>query len=198
MKVAFVAAVLLAFATLALAQHHCETPSVWEGRHWRRDPKFNFTDHQFMHYDRFNRKIATIDEIFESVRKRDFFWNIMLFDQKTRYEINLKTKECKRHELNEPFRPFEIPHDAHFVDDLDLGTDAFPGGGVEVSVFDIDALKTKGFFWQGVVTKVACIPVRDLMYDSKIKNFYESHFFDITLGISNPNVFVPPAECHQA
>ena len=45
---------------------------------------------------------------------------------------------CTRSSLYEAFRPFNIPFDAKLVDVLEIGSNADPEAGVEVSVWEGD------------------------------------------------------------
>jgi hypothetical protein len=46
----------------------------------------------------------------------------------------------------------------------------------------------------GTWTYQACLPVRVVRYSAQYGRS-ETSFFDITAGISNPNVFIPRPEC---
>ena len=43
--------------------------------------------------------------------------------------------KCVRKELREPFHRFELPHNATFLGEGTIGTNAFPGLGVNVAAF---------------------------------------------------------------
>jgi len=49
----------------------------------------------------------------------------------------------------------------------------------------------------GVWTLQSCLPVRHISHSSKFGRT-EIQFYDITAGISNPSVFIPPSHCLTA
>lgn len=56
------------------------------------------------------------------------------------YQIELsanKTGKCVRKELTEPFHRLEIPHNATFLGEATIGSNALPGLGVNVALFGI-------------------------------------------------------------
>ena len=56
--------------------------------------------------------------------------------QQLGYRLNLRTKECEKFKLTEPFRYFGVPDDAHFDEDRIIGSLAAPGAGLEVARYD--------------------------------------------------------------
>ncbi len=54
------------------------------------------------------------------------------------YKLNLKTKECEKFTLNEPFREVGVPLGARLEGELEIGTAAFPGAGVRVQVYEAE------------------------------------------------------------
>ena len=57
-----------------------------------------------------------------------------------------------------------------------------------------------GEYWTGVFSLRNCYPIREVVIaDFEKVNFTTTtNFFDIVLGISNPDDFIPPPECQQA
>ena len=47
------------------------------------------------------------------------------------------------------------------------------------------------------VTDKQCVPVHEVVYRS-IQDSVSTGFYDVTLGINDPNVFTPPEECKGA
>lgn len=52
--------------------------------------------------------------------------------------------------------------------------------------------------WLGQFTLEGCIPVREVIANGNINQSVTTTFYDVTLGIGNPNIFIPPPECQEA
>ena len=74
----------------------------------------------------------------------------------------------------------------------DFGADVVkverPGTGDELRFWGNDK------DWDAAVTSKGCIPVNENFFDKRV-GFINRQFFDVVLGISDPNVFIPPATC---
>ena len=57
-----------------------------------------------------------------------------------------------------------------------------------------------GEYWIGVFTLRNCYPIREVVIADyqQVNSTITTNFFDIVLGISNPDDFIPPPECQQA
>jgi hypothetical protein len=108
------------------------------------------------------------------------------------YDLNLATRECRKFNPFFPWRPYEIPEDSHFLGQYTLGgqllvqewSDAVPGVRAET--------------WLGQFTVSDCIPVREVIANGNISQSVTTTFYNIVSGISDPNIFIPPAECQVA
>lgn len=54
------------------------------------------------------------------------------------YSLNLRTRECVRFFLHEPFRVIGVPEGARYYGEHYLGSSAAPGAGLEVKDFSAD------------------------------------------------------------
>jgi len=185
---------LLALVAIVKAQHHCDAPKEFEARVFRVDVEKKTESRARLAYDSENQRIAHVDEVDTHHKDREFFHEIVLFHEKTRYLINLKKKECKKESISFPFRRFGVPVNASFVGEATIGTEALSNAGVLTNLWE-EENKDEGRFWFGSFTHNGCIPVHDHFRD-KTHGLMQSSFFDVVLGISNPNVFVPPKECN--
>jgi len=98
---------------------------------------------------------------------------------------------------------YAIPPSAEFVKQSELGT---YNEGMTVNEF---AWKTQvgddNLYYQVVTTAHSCVPVTEQLYyknstktgDAKLDEYksFIAQYSDIVLGISNPNVFIPPRSC---
>ena len=65
------------------------------------------------------------------------------FLQKTRYRVNLQTKQCEKRSLNDTFRPIGVPDYAKYVDTVEIGSNAVPNAGIAVNFWAGDNPGTK-------------------------------------------------------
>jgi len=195
-KAVVLAVVLFAAATAVFAQHprHCEAPYELEAHGLQWDMKEQFALRGRFFYDAHMERTAMIEEVMNGTSD-DYFHTIHLHREHVSYYVNLKTKVCTSAHLDRPFRHIQIPRDAHFVGDAIVGTNAFPEAGVLTTHWHHKNTNPK-FEWYGVFTdgSVGCVPVLDHFHDDNIGTV-ETRFFDVVLGIGDPNVFVPPHDC---
>ncbi len=90
-------------------------------------PERDYYDELFLHKEvRLSVNYLSINEVVSSITL-----------QKMGYRLNLKTKECQKYTLNEPFREVGVPLGARMVGELEIGTAAIPGAGVRVQVYEM-------------------------------------------------------------
>jgi len=141
-------------------------------------------------YDASYHRTSIYEEI-DTSKETDHYHRIRLFNEKLEYTVNLKTQECKITALEHKWHRFGVPSNATFLDTYEIGTDAFPHGGVLVNAWHDTFLDEK---WHGTFTDLACLPVHERIFTNATGHIWTS-FYDVTLGISNPNIFVPPKGC---
>ncbi|XP_065184342.1 mammalian ependymin-related protein 1-like isoform X2 [Sycon ciliatum] len=173
----------------------CVSPATWEGRCITSQvgQSASFSEgFSLFSYDSSEERIAIKNELVEG-DKREFYEEIFLFKQKLGYKINLKTRQCFNYTLLEPFRPIEVPTNATSRGEEYIGVSSVPGASVLVTLWSADTTIGR---YSGSWTAVDCIPVMD-SYVSATKGFIHRTFYDVVIGIPNPDVFVPPGECFQ-
>ena len=185
---------LVAGLALTYAQEpkRCISPATWEARVLRVDPSKAFDSLGKFSYDAPNMRTRFIEEVDES-QERSFYDELFLFKEKIGYRFNIREKTCVRFNLTEPFRAIEVPPEARSFGSLYIGSSAAEGAGVLVDVW---GGQTERGRYSGSWTSVGCIPVNDA-YVSTQTGVAIASFFDVTGGISDPNIFIPPAECQQ-
>jgi len=193
------AAIVLALALCVVAvfaQHprHCRAPEEFEAHVDEWDVKEQWGVRARFVYDAHQERTATYEEI-QNATDDDYFHSIHLFREQKTYRINLKTKVCTVGNLQFPFRHIEIPRDAHFVGEAIVGTSAFPDSGVLTTHWHHHSDSPK-FEWYGVYTDrdLGCVPVMDHFHDDQ-RGTVETRFYDVVLGIADPNIFVVPSSC---
>jgi hypothetical protein len=85
-----------------------------------------------------------------------------------------------------------VPQNASFAGELYIGTSAIKDAGVLATIWEYKFIDPSGFNsnYTGIWTNEFCLPVSAVYNQQTHINFY-----DITLGIQDPNVFTPSKEC---
>jgi len=200
MKVAAVvalAAVLCVVAVVAQHPRHCAAPAEFEAHVFQMDHKEQFYRRGHFAYDSRGERTSLFEEVMNGTDD-EYFHTIHLFRERTTYRFNLKTKTCTKENLNHRFHRIEIPRDAHFVGDAIIGTNAFMNSGLDTTHW-FHENKTEKWSWYGVYTErdAGCVPINDDFHDENIGHV-STNFYDVVLGISDPNVFVPDSACPRA
>uniref|UniRef100_A0A3Q3FP61 Mammalian ependymin-related protein 1 n=1 Tax=Labrus bergylta TaxID=56723 RepID=A0A3Q3FP61_9LABR len=104
-----------------------------------------------------------------------FFEYIFLYQSLVMFQIDQKTKDCSKIALTEAWDPFDIP--------VQEWSDRKPARQHET--------------WVGVYTLKDCYPVQET-YVRNSSVTTSTRFFNLQLGISDPDVFTPPSTCQSA
>merc|ERR1711922_58787 len=186
--------VLCALVAAAAAQQPkpCQTPPQWQGKFERRADKFNFTKYAEISYDETNKRVREMEFLIDGANKTAYDV-LYLHNVNEEYRIDLKTKNCTKHPLSRPFIPFGMPDGARYVGAANVGPVNIPDEHATVIIFEGVDEEEKARF-SGTVTSPDCVPVQST-YVSNRTGFVHTTFFDITGGIPDPTVFIPPANC---
>ncbi|XP_078591629.1 mammalian ependymin-related protein 1-like [Branchiostoma floridae x Branchiostoma japonicum] len=190
---------LLLFLFVAVAAvysqvpERCEAPSAFESRIGRLDTIRGYFVRGKMSYDARNMRTRIVEEV-ETREDKEYYDVLYLHNTQPgkEYRYNLKTKQCETRMLNNSFRRFEIPEDAHPFGEFTIGTKGQPGEGVDVTMWG--GRTSMGGEFVGVFTLAGCVPVTDRYFRNE-SSFDNTDFYDVTLGISNASIFIPPHEC---
>ncbi|XP_035657336.1 mammalian ependymin-related protein 1-like [Branchiostoma floridae] len=190
---------LLLFAAVCVAVTYsqvlepCMAPDLWEARVSRIDPEKRFSERARMSYDATNRRVRRIEEV-NLLEDKEFYDVLYIHNTEpgTEYRLNLKTKECQKREMSNAWRPFQVPPNSTFLGESYIGTGAVPGAGVLTELWSNTFEDGDKYF--GVYTVEGCIPIQEEFYSNRT-GLVSTFFFDVTAGISDPNVFIPPREC---
>jgi len=189
-------AVALLCVVAVMAQHprHCEAPREFEAHVLQSDFHEKFARRGHLAYDAEGERTSFYEHV-ENGTDHEHFHVIHLFRERRVYRLNLRTKVCTLEHSDAHFRPIGIRREAHFVGEAYIGTNAFENSGLLTTHWD-HRNKTEHMEWYGVFTdrEVGCVPVSDDYTDDTVGHV-QTHFFDVALGISDPNVFVPDSSC---
>ncbi|KAL5009386.1 hypothetical protein ScPMuIL_014967 [Solemya velum] len=142
-------------------------------------------------YDATNTRVRIVEEVKEG-SSDNFYDKLDLFNIQRRYVVNLKTRVCNTTSLTRPFRPFAVPFDARFETQANLGV--IGNQQEEVTVQNFSGNTTDGGRYLIGVSSPDCLPIYDF-YNSNSTGFVRTNFFDLTMGIVDPSIFIPPREC---
>ncbi|XP_062502250.1 mammalian ependymin-related protein 1-like [Corticium candelabrum] len=189
---------VILFSCLAIAAAQvpkaCETPPVWHGIEVGKDYDSQFERRRTLHYDEPNERVHFID--YDKVNTTyETHIELFLHKQKEHYSVDLRTGQCTRSPLTEPFRPFSIPPTARFVGEFVLGSTAVAGAGAIVDVWSGLDMFRGGNFTVGV-TNAGCVPIFFDHFTERY-GYYHAQWYDIQLGIDIPTIFDVPRQCEE-
>ncbi|XP_046579778.1 LOW QUALITY PROTEIN: mammalian ependymin-related protein 1-like [Haliotis rubra] len=181
---------LLVAVTLAQQPHPCRSPEQFEGRLSTFDPDRRFYRTARFAYDDRQRRFREFEEV-QVGRDVDFFDKLYLFNEGKEYRVNLRTRTCNETGITRPWIPFGVPPDARFRGNADIGAAGVPDEHVIVNLFD-GTIDNNPYFMTASGTD--CIPIQAGFFSNDTGGVL-TDFFDISIGISDPEAFIPPREC---
>ncbi|XP_035826505.1 mammalian ependymin-related protein 1-like [Aplysia californica] len=135
-------------------------------------------------------------ELWPAVGYKITTYNKLLYftcTQNKEYKINLKARNCTVGALTRPFIHFGIPPDAKYTGTANVGPVNIPDEHATVILFEGTDRESGGFYY-GEVTSPDCVPVASGYYSNQT-GYLHTSFYDITGGIPDPSVFIPPSNC---
>eukprot|EP01122_Echinamoeba_exundans_P002820 TRINITY_DN12804_c0_g1_i1.p1 TRINITY_DN12804_c0_g1~~TRINITY_DN12804_c0_g1_i1.p1 ORF type:complete len:233 (+),score=52.11 TRINITY_DN12804_c0_g1_i1:44-742(+) len=196
--VLLLAAISAVHAAAPTAVEPCCAPSQFEGISAQWDPREKFHRNAQISYDAVNSRVSV--KWNQRVREVSHLFNaIFLYNQKTLYFVDENHTgehvfKCEKHVLNEQFPLDCVPTDALYE-----GSRTLAGNQLLVDVW---SFQTQSFNNQ----TIKAFDMRSRNGCWQVAGLNRSHRFgldfhmmwDLTSGIQNPNVFVPPKECTNA
>jgi len=197
LAVAALAVALFAVAVTAQHPRHCEAPHEFEAHAMQFDHKLQFARRGHFAYDAREERTSIFEEVMNNTND-DYFHVIELFRERKRFRFNLKTKVCTVEQINHRFHRIEIPRNASFRGEAIIGTNAFDNAGLLTTHWHHHDKQAKTE-WFGVFTprEIGCVPIGDEFHDEQIGHM-STQFFDVVLGIGDPNIFIPESQCPRA
>jgi len=198
-KLILIAALALCAVAAVNAQHHrhCAAPSEFEAHVFQMDPKETFFRRGHFAYDSRQERTSMFEEI-RNGTDDEAFHVISLFREHKAFRYNLKTKTCSVEAIHHRFHRIEIPMNATFEGEAIIGTNAFNNAGLLTTHWHHEN-KAEQWSWYGVYTdrEIGCVPVADEYHDQSPNGIGRVHtnFFDVVLGIADPNIFIPNSAC---
>lgn len=190
---------LLAVGTQAQIGRLCSVPIAWEGK----TSSYNYVrgthDIGLVAYDSANRRVFEREVIASGTPGMKFYERIYFFDEKVMYTITQNgNRECIKQTIpsSEQWRPFGPPTNATLAQEINIGV---VGEGFTANQFVLTPQRNRnGYYYLGTYTYKDCAPVMEMIERTPgdVSHSMTTQFSDITLGIGDPNMFIPPANCH--
>ncbi|XP_010891117.1 mammalian ependymin-related protein 1 [Esox lucius] len=172
----------------------CLAPLQWEGRSVEYDHNTGRNTRAMVSYDAQNQRIRLLQQNKRHTPCQKYFEFIYLFKSQVLFQIEQKTKQCSKITLTQAWDPFDIPINSTYEDQYFIGG---PGDMIEVQEWSDRKPARKNEAWVGVYTVKDCYPVQET-YTRNSSVTTSTRFFDLQLGISDPEVFTPPSSCQSA
>ncbi|CAG2226310.1 unnamed protein product [Mytilus edulis] len=157
------------------------------------DYEQKYQEYRRLSYDETNKRERQIAEV-DVGGDKAYYDRLILYNENKNYTLNLKTRICTVSAINRPFHYRGVHPNAKFDGLFELGAVGVPGEVVAVQAFSANETNE---YYTGLVTYPSCYPVQNLHF-SKTHGFEHSDYFDLHIGITDLNVFVPPTECLKA
>merc|ERR1711934_104527 len=199
MKVLILSAIVAACLALASAQkpEECLSPGLISADVAFFDPQKQETVIAKYFYDMGQKRSASVDEVFENGENRTFYWFIDLGQEHKLYDIHFITKDdMKCRVFNNPneFEPLGVPQNSTWRGTITIAL------GLFANMWTHD-FHRHGYIahWEGTFSEKeqGCLPINmnNVVHG---RGFTHTAFYNITIGITNPDVFVPPPACNNA
>ncbi|KAJ8276351.1 hypothetical protein COCON_G00081030 [Conger conger] len=183
---------VLAATVVAQKPHPCKSPPLMVGRLSLIYPKGEMFVYERFTYDALGKRIRLRAQGVE--HNHSFYEDLlMLFREGVVYQISYKNQTCTKKPMDMPFQPIEIPQDATLQSQIILGSSSGPGQGLLVNNWMGEIPEQKAKFYT-TFTEFGCLPLSSL-YTTDETGWILSSFFDILIGIDDPQDFIPPDFC---
>ncbi|KAG5853228.1 hypothetical protein ANANG_G00070860 [Anguilla anguilla] len=192
----------LAFLCLCLAgsswaqkPRPCASPPLQVGSFSSMDGKGNLATYGKYRYDALGQKVR-FSQMRTYENRTTTVDLLVLFNERVLYQIDWLRFSCKKKALSSEFQPMEVPRDATLMGQVVVGTASAFGQGLLVNTWVGHDAEKNGTY-MAVFTGIGCLPV-SAMYHKEETGWTMLSFFNILLGIDDPQVFFPPAFCKYA
>ena len=195
--------VLFGVAATAFGQAHprvCDSPEVWEAMSRQYDFGIGETVTAFTAHDSINRRLYRREQISGKTPGRKQYTELFLYKEGEYYKVDTFAKKCYKSRIpsNKAWRPFGVPPNATFTASVNVGIvgESFLANEYEIRPSD----HPSNYYYRGVFTAKECAPVQEQIFKSSGLDISQSElieYFNIVLGIADPNVFIPPTLCDQ-
>eukprot|EP00035_Acanthoeca_spectabilis_P019918 m.430243 g.430243 ORF g.430243 m.430243 type:complete len:216 (+) comp17134_c0_seq1:53-700(+) len=196
-----IAVAIAATVSTAYAQVHprlCTSPEVFEGSAHAYDISLGETIESFVAFDSLNRRFYKRELVSTKVPGRKFYSELYFYNLKEYYKTDSSTGACYKGKIpaDAAWRPFGVPENATFVSQVNIGA---PDAFVIANEYTIPvAAHPNNFYYRGTFTAKECLPIQETLIKADGLDISKSEFvsfYNMVLGIANPNVFNVPVNC---
>ncbi|XP_072101671.1 ependymin-like, partial [Mobula birostris] len=116
--------------------------------------------------------------------------DILLFQKSVKYQYFPHNRTCLKSPLRIPFPKFRVSKSAKFLSQLYVGSATIPKAGLLTNIW---SKVEDNENYVTTFTDVKCLP----QYRAHFREdgWFSESFYNLTLGIRDPKVFIPPSEC---
>ncbi|XP_065832924.1 mammalian ependymin-related protein 1-like [Oscarella lobularis] len=191
MKLCLAIAVVVAFVAAQQPAPTCKPPMQWESYEHHLSGESHSFARRKVSYDETNQRVRIVEQYDQENETRQYFDILYLYNEHKYYLYNLGTQACEQRPLNEPFHSRGVPEGATYSGQYYFGAAVDPVNSVYVNSYKGD---TQYGYYTGYFTNTSCLPIYHTHYHSD-GTLTVSFYFDVTLGFSDPGVFIPPSAC---
>lgn len=211
---------VLCVASAQVIPSRCKVPQTWEATAIISTTKIGEEDHgeqglqvgttkQLVSYDAVSQR-TSMEEIYIVKKKQnESKYYVHVIDDYVHHEGYKVVKSegelhCYRFRFRGQYPTLQPPEGAKFIGSHEIGTSAFPNEGVLTDAWATDLNETNVGKFQGhavftythVYNQFPCVPVSvDIQNETYI---HAAKYYDVTVGLRNPDVFTPPPVCQNA
>ncbi|XP_076816802.1 mammalian ependymin-related protein 1-like [Clavelina lepadiformis] len=197
LKIVFI--VVLAVVTTQAQEHRCVAPTYFQARLLAYDHETGYYRDGRFSYDAASQRVRMIERVNENATRPQVD-ELFLHHENKAYRVDLKTRKCNVSTIDRPFRLVEVPEQSQYIGESSIGSLEVPGAGVLLSTWfhmthdtEVVGNLTTSF------TKEECIPYSETFHGYQVKSkqhlSFHRKFFDVTIGLDDPNIFDVPYEC---
>ncbi|KAK2862683.1 hypothetical protein Q5P01_002216 [Channa striata] len=148
-------------------------------------------------YDALRQRIRLSE--FGSYKNKTFQFDVLLlYKEGVMYEIDKRNQACTKKPLSGDFHPLAIPTNASLLGQVVLGSSSGPGQGLLVNTWVGELqMKKEMAKYVSTVTEFGCVPVTTLFHTNTL-GWVVTNFFNNVLGITDPELLIPPPFCKDA
>ncbi|KAJ7996309.1 hypothetical protein DPEC_G00235760 [Dallia pectoralis] len=190
----FTYSLCLAVASLAKDPRPCKSPPLLEGRLALAILKEKTFAVEKFAYNAFDERVH-VRVLLDKDNKTIYRDLLMLYREGIAFEIFRHNQTCTKVPFKDPWKPMEIPKDAKFLSQMIIGSFSPSAEGLLINNWSGEVAKPPLKYLISF-TEFGCLPVH-AWYDTPDQTLLSVSFFDIVIGVEDPNIFIPPSFCDK-
>ncbi|XP_019903680.1 ependymin [Esox lucius] len=184
----------LAAGSLAKEPHPCKSPPLLEGSLALAILKEKTFGVERFAYNAFDERVH-VRVLLDIDNKTIYSDTLILYKEGIAFEIFRHNQTCKKVPFKDHWKPVEIPKDAKFQSQVIIGSFSAPGDGLLVNNWSGEVAESPVKYLI-TFTEFGCLPVHG-WYDMPDQTLLSMSFYDIVIGVEDPDIFIPPSFCDK-